>query len=127
MSARAYLTGPRTTPPVLTRDERDLLAAIHRWARSADTGSYWARWEPGLVIGAWKRLALDDKVERAEVAFGDCAGGQLHVEIRDGRWGECLLDERVTPRSVREAVDLLVVWGILPAEFSSLLTPAAPR
>lgn len=62
----------------------------------------------------------------SEVAWGDAAGGQLHVEVRASRYGDRILDEWVSPRSVREAVDLLVTWRILPPEFHSLLRDRAP-
>lgn len=116
------VTGAGFTP-VLTRDERQLLAAVHRWARQplASPYSYLPRWERelGMPDGAWQRNTTADQPQTATVWFGPANRYQLTVKVHASRYGEELLDETVTPRSVREAVDLLVAWGILPIELSS--------
>jgi hypothetical protein len=112
------VTGAGFTP-VLTRDERLLLARVHCWARQKPDGSYWPRWERSFYPGMWKRFVVDSRQETAEVWWGLANDSRLTVQVRDGRHGEELLHETVTPRSVRQAVDLLVAWGILPPEFGS--------
>lgn len=116
------VTGAGFTP-VLTRAERLLLARVHRWARQPQPSpySYLPRWEPalGMPPGAWQRRTTSPRDETAEVWWGPSNGGQLRVQIHAGRWGEELLDVSVTPRSVREAVDVLTALGVLPAAFSS--------
>jgi hypothetical protein len=117
----ATLLTPTVTVPVLTRDERQLIAAIHAWARQRPAGAYFPRWEPGYYPSWWKSSTAGGKSELlVEVSWGYAFRDKLHVEIRRGQHGERLLDETVSPRSVREAVDLLVVWGILPRTFLSL-------
>lgn len=116
------VTGAGFTP-VLTRDERRLLAAVHRWARQMlpVPRSYLPRWQPELCMpsGAWQRNTIPDQPETATVWWGPANRGDLTVKVHASRYGEELLDATVRPRSVREAVDLLVAWGILPAEFGS--------
>lgn len=112
------VTGAGFTP-VLTRDERLLLARVHCWAREKPDGSYWPRWERSFYPGMWKRFVVDSRQETAEVWWGPANDSRFTVQVRDGRHGEEQLHETVTPRSVRQAVDLLVAWGILPPEFGS--------
>lgn len=101
--------------PVLTAEERQLLAAVHRWARRK--AGYWPVWERGLLPGMWHTHPRG--AQWIDVAFGPANDEELTVEIKSSRYGEQLLDETVRPRTVREAVDLLVAWGILPVTFSS--------
>lgn len=120
------MTTATETLPVLTRDERQLLAAVHRWARQKLPAprSYLPRWQHELCMppGCWKRNTIPDQPETATVWWGDANDGDLTVKVHASRYGEELLDVTVRPRSVREAVDLLVAWGILPARFSSAFT-----
>lgn len=108
---------------VLTRGERVLLAAVHRWARQhlPVPRTYLPRWqhEPGMPPGCWMRNTVPAEPETATVWWGDATRGELTVKVCASRYGEELLDVTVRPRSVREAVDLLVAWGILPCEFGS--------
>lgn len=104
----------------MTQEERALLARIHRWARQRQDGTPWPRWERGPVAGWWRQVALTWSGQRAEVMWGPVSHGRLTVWVLDGRYGEKLRDESVKPHNIREAVNLLVVWGILPAEFLEL-------
>lgn len=117
------MTAATETLPVLTRDERQLLAAIHRWARQKlpVPRSYLPKWQRELCMpsGCWQRNTIPDAPETATVWWGGANGGELTVRVRASRYGEELLDATVRPRSVREAVDLLVAWGILPDQFGS--------
>ena len=110
------VTGAGFTP-VLTRAERQLLAKVHRWARRKGPSGYWPVWERGLLPGMWHTHPADGPW--IEVAFGPAAGDALTVEINAGRYGDEILAETVRPRTVRQAVDLLVAWHVLPVELSS--------
>lgn len=102
----------------LTGEERLLLARVHRWGRRK--AGYWPVWERGLLPGMWHTHPRGARW--IDVSFGPNNLDKLTVEVKASRYGEQLLDETVTPRTVREAVDLLVAWRILPLEFSSAYT-----
>lgn len=123
------MTAAVEATPALTPDEWKLLLTVFRWARQhlPMPRSYLPRWERELCMppGCWKRNTLPDAPETAAVYYGTANGGDLTVKVRASRYGEELLDVTVTPRSVREAVDLLVAWDILPAVFSSAFTAGA--
>jgi hypothetical protein len=113
-------TLPRT---VLTRGERLLLARIHRWGRQPlpSPHSYLPQWERELAMppGCWQRNTTPAQPETCTVWWGPANRGQLRVQIRASRYGNELLDVSYEPRSVREAVDVLVALGVLPADLSS--------
>jgi len=117
------VTGAGFTP-VLTRDERELLARVHCWARQPQPSpySYLQRWVPEWGVlggGAWRRETTEASPEVCTVWWGPGNGNELRVQIRASRYGEELLDVSVRPRSVREAIDLLAAWGVLPQDMSS--------
>jgi hypothetical protein len=129
------MTAPALDQGALTRDERDLLARVHRWARQPlpSPYGYLLRWERDTLPGMWRRNTTPAAPETAEVWWGPATGGSLRVVARESHYGETILDATVALRDVREAVDLLVAWGILPLELSSAYTaglkaaaPAAP-
>ncbi|MFF5228421.1 hypothetical protein [Dactylosporangium sp. NPDC000521] len=112
--------------PVLTRDERLLLARVHRWAREKlHTSPYSSRprWEPEWTIGghggAWRRTTTEAHPEVCTVWWGPGNGDEVRVQMRASRYGEELLDVSFRPRCVREAVDVLVALGVLPQHLSS--------
>lgn len=109
--------------PVLTRAERELLTRVHRWARQPlpSPYGYLPRWERELAMprGCWQRNATEAQPETCTVWWGPANRGKLRVQIHAHRYGEQLLDVEFEPRTVREAVDVLVALGVLPADLSS--------
>lgn len=88
-------------PIDLRRSERHLLAAVHGWARTngwyVQTGG-WICPEQKVLVNWWY-----DELTIVHQAVGDTKQRRRDI----------LVD------SVRQAVDLLVVYGVLPAFFSS--------
>jgi hypothetical protein len=97
-----------TLNPPITADERLLLAAVSRWAH--DQG-----WERD-VLPEW----YHSRDRLTNIAWGDGTRGALDIEVKADRYGPRLLDVSIPDvTSVRQAVDLLVAFGVLPAWFSS--------
>lgn len=100
------------TRPYLTRDERDLLAAVSRYCRAAGWRMGGARGlgsfvcpDKTLDVDWWSFHRADSTVLQisALTEWGTPRGSICHAEIS----------------SAQEAVDIGVAYGLLPADFSS--------
>lgn len=119
MSTDLTYTNGRWAAPAA---DRELLAAVSRWAHTKPAGKYWPRYEQSFWPGWY--VSRDRTVEvcwRPNKTYD----GDFTVTVREAPYEPAvqvtLPAEVVT---VRRAVDLLVLLGVLPVEFSSAYTAA---
>jgi len=76
-----------------------------------------ARW---LRANGWN-VNGDNRAARLGISIGETAYGRTYLDVKAlteyGNWANDILSTR--PTSVQQAIDFLVVAGILPAEFAS--------
>ena len=90
----------------MSTEDRDLLAAVHRWARANG-------WTPSTR--GWINASYEDE---ATIAVGhDEESVRVWRKGKSGLFPLCSTDYVVD--GVGQAVDVLCVLGILPVEFSS--------
>ena len=105
----------RATPPAVELSDRQLLAAVHRWARTHGWHATWIGWANAPWAGDATAVVEWDHEELTVRRRPDAEVGR--------QWpsglGSVGRSERYPVTSVREAVDLLAALGVLPAELSS--------
>ncbi|QDY06128.1 hypothetical protein FJK98_02260 [Micromonospora sp. HM134] len=107
------LRAAQPTAPAAEPTDRQLLAAVHRWARTHGWTVTWVGWaNAGSASNATIAVAWDDTEVTVYRRPLTEVGRQWYVGV-DGH------HSRHPVASVRQAVDVLVALDVLPAELSS--------
>ena len=100
------------TRPYLTRAERDLLAAISRYCRTAG-------WRYGGISGAGDFVAPDRSLDVDWWSYHRADSTVLQISTLSAYGTHTASICTAEVGSVAEAVDIAVAYGLLPADFSS--------